>query len=162
MERLNDKGKCIFTEQILNLEEYYSIEDYGYLLMAQVCLQTNKRFGFIPFNSIKNKGLGDTPIRVTFQVDGKPKEALLEKIMVKKIYANCKISSEDNKFINILVNRAEKYDTNEILKKINDLIMFKGALKIYLNIDEFPIKSYYLEEKEFQNNDIEREFILKK
>ena len=60
-----------------------------------------------------------------------------------------KFYSENNKFIKILVNRTEKYDTNDILQKINENKIFRGAIKIYLNIDEFPIKTYYLEEKEF-------------
>ena len=106
--------------------------------------------------------MSDASIRVNFQVDGISKEVLIEKTLTKKIYTICKIFSENNKFIKILVNRAEKYDTNEILKKINELKMFKGALKIHLNIDEFPIKTYYLEEREFQKNEIEKEFILKK
>ena len=158
MERLNNKT---ILEQFLNLEEYYSIEDYGSLLLVQTCLQTSKSSFFL-FNSNKNNNLSDESIKVYFQVDDRSKEVLIEKTLIKKIYTIYKIYSENNKFIKILVNRAEKYDTNEILKKINELTMFKGPFKIHLNIDEFPIQTYYLEEKGFQNNDMEKEFILKK
>jgi len=161
MERLNNKTILGPLEQFLNLEEYYSIEDYESFLLIQTCLQTSKSSFFL-FNSNKNNKLSDESIRVNFQVDDISKEVLIEKTLTKKIYTICKIYSENNKFIKILVNRAKKYDTNEILKKINELTMFKGAFKIHLNIDEFPIQTYYLEEKGFQNNDMEKEFILKK
>jgi len=161
MERLNNKTILGPLEQFLNLEEYYSIEDYESFLLIQTCLQTSKSSFFL-FNSNKNNKLSDEYIRVNFQVDDISKEVLIEKTLTKKIYTICKIYSENNKFIKILVNRAKKYDTNEILKKINELTMFKGAFKIHLNIDEFPIQTYYLEEKGFQNNDMEKEFILKK
>ena len=160
MKRLNEILNSV--EQFLVLEEYYSIEDYGSLLSVQTCLQSSKSSDFFLFNSCKNDELEDKSIRVNFEIDGVSKEVLIEKALTKKIYKICKIYSENNKFIKILVNRAEKYDTNEILKKINELKMFKGALRIHLNLDEFPIKTYYLEEREFQNNEIEKEFILKK
>ena len=154
----------------MKLEEYFSIEDYGILLSIQNCILTNTAFDFL-FNSKinlnKNNEVTNTIIIVHFLIDGKEKEVLAEKKILNKVYAFCKIYSENNKFIKILVNRAEKYDTNDILQKINENKIFRGAIKIYLNIDEFPIKTYYLEEKEFINTgndieDIEKEFILKK
>ena len=155
---------------IMNLEEYYAIEDFGSLLSIQTCLQSSKSFdSLLSFKNTlnKNKKFTNTIIRANFQVDGRAKEILMEKRWANKIYAFCKIYSENNKFINILINRKEKYDTNEILKKINEIKTFKGAIKICLNIDEYPIKSYYLEEKKLQNIDnntdkIEKDFILKK
>ena len=167
---IKDMQTYKLAEQIMNLEEYYSIEDYAYFLMIQTSLITMKAMDIF-FNSIinfnKNSENTITTVRVNFLVDGKIKEILIEKRKLIIAYAICKIFSENNNFIKILVNRTEKYDTNEILKKINENKMFKGALKLHLNINEFPIKSYYLEEREIQNTknnteEVEKEFILKK
>ena len=46
MEGLNNKKILNSIDQFLNLEEYYSIEDYGSLLLVQTCLQTSKSSGF--------------------------------------------------------------------------------------------------------------------
>ena len=97
-------------------------------------------------NLNKNK-ITITTVRANFLLDGKMKEVLIEKSILIKAFAIFKIYSENNKFIKILVNRAEKYDINEILKKINENRIFRAAFKIYLNINEFPIETYYLEER---------------
>ena len=53
MERLNNIEKQAI--QILALEEYYSIEDYGsFLVIFQTSLQNSTSFGFFLFNSNKN------------------------------------------------------------------------------------------------------------
>ena len=156
-------------EQIMNLEEYYSIEDYGIFLTIQTCLQTMKALDFFfssKINLNKNKITIHT-VKANFLVDRKMKEVLIEKSILIKGFAIFKIYSENNKFIKILVNRVEKYDINEILKKINENIIFKIAFRIYLNINEFPIETYFLEEREIQNAEnitegVEKEFILKK
>ena len=92
---------------------------------------------------------------------------MIEKSILTKVYAICKINTENNKFIKIITNRAEKFDANVILQKMNELRIFKGVLKTILNIDEFPLRTYYLEEKseinkDSNSDDIEKEFILKK
>ena len=168
-KEINDTEIRNLLEQIMNLEEYYSIEDYGIFLTIQTCLQTMKATDFFfssKINLNKNK-ITITTVRANFLLDGKMKEVLIEKSILIKAFAIFKIYSENNKFIKILVNRAEKYDINEILKKINENIIFKSAFRIYLNINEFPIETYFLEEREIQNAEnitegVEKEFILKK
>ena len=169
---INDPESLKYAKKVMFSEEYYSIEDYGKLLMVQTCLQNTARIYFLlnsQINLNKNSQITNTTIRATFYVDGKEKEVLMEKSMLTKIYAICKIYSENNKFIKILIHRTEQYDTSEILKKINGIRFFRGAFKINLNVDEFPIKTYYLEENKSYNKDnniddidIEKEFFLKK
>ena len=166
---INDTETYNIFGQIMNLEEYYSIEDYGNFLTIQTCLRTMKASDFFFSSKIdlnKNK-ITNTTVRAYFLIDGKEKELLIVKNILIKAFAIFKIYSENNKFIKILVNRAEKYDINEILKKINENIIFKSAFRIYLNINEFPIETYFLEEREIQNAEnitegVEKEFILKK
>ena len=170
IKNLNDKRIYNLTDQIFKLEEYYSIEDYGNLLTVQTCLQTNKALDFFLNSKIfitPPKDITDKTLRVNFEVDKKPKEIFIEKAVLTKVYAICKINSENNKFIKIITNRTEKFDVNDILQKMNELRSFKGVLKSKLNIDEFPLKTYYLEEKpeinkDNNSDDIEKEFILKK
>jgi len=155
MEMLNDKTTISLTDKIMNLEEYYSIEDYRNL---NTYVKTN--------NIASLKEITFTTLRVNFEVDKKPKEVLIEKEILNKFYVICKIYLENNKFI-IITKRIEKFDINDILKKINELRIFRGVLRYKLNIDEYPIKTYYLEEKltNKENNnieDIEKEFMLKK
>ena len=119
-------------------------------------------------NMNKDKKISPSTIRANFLVDNKEKEVLIEKKIISKVYKICKIYF-DNNVIKIIINRADKYDTNEILKKINENRIFRGAFKTTLNIEEYPIQSYYLEEKILQNldnnsedeDDREKEFILK-
>ena len=136
-------------KKIFNLEEYYSIEDYATLCGIQTCFAKTKIVNVFLASAVnlnENKEMTNTTIRANFLIDGKDKEILLEKNILNKIYAFSRIYSEIGKFVNILILRAEKYDTKDILKKINEIRFFKGAFKTQLNIDEFPIKTYYLEE----------------
>jgi hypothetical protein len=167
--KLNKKKAYIIATQIFNSEEYYSIEDYGELLTYQTCLKTTQGLDLL-FNSKinlnKDGTITNSTVRANFLVDGNPKEVLIEKKKLDKIYAICKIYSEEDKFIKILINRTDKYDTDEILKKINEIRFFRGALNS-INIKEFPLKNYYLEETKLNNidnntGDIQKEFILKK
>ena len=173
VNKLNDEKTYKLTDKIMNLEEYFSIEDYGNLMTVQTSLQPNKTIKAInlALNSqifmTPSKQLTPTTLRVNFEIDKKPKEVFIEKEVLKKVYALCKIYLENNNFIKIITNRVEKYDTNDILKRINELNIFKGAIKKDLKIDEYPIKNYHLEEKpelnKYNNSeDIEKEFILKK
>ena len=173
MSQANNQEESLkYAKQVFNLEEYYSIEDYGQLLMVQTCLQNTAKIDFLVNSKInlnKNNQTTSTTIRANFYVNGKAREVLMEKSILKKVYAICKIISENYKFIKILIHRSEQYDTNEILNKINEIRIFKGAFKINLNIDEFPIKTYFLEENKYYNKDnniddidIEKEFFLKK
>ena len=167
---LNDKTTYILADKIMNLEEYFSIEDYGNLLMVQTCIQTNKAMDFLLNSKIymtPSKEITPTTLRVNFEVDKNQKEVFIEKTVLNKVYAFCKIYSENNNFIKIITNRVEKFDTNDILKKINELKIFRGPILYQLKIKEFPISTYYLEEKpeinkDNNSEDIEKEFILKK
>lgn len=167
-KEINVKKTFNIVEDILNADEYYSIEDYGQLLTVQTCLSIIKGEDIL-LNSKKilnkNDIMTKTVIKANFQVDGKLKEVYMEKKKLNKIYSIYKIYSKNNKFIKILINRFENYEADEMLTKINNLAFFKGVFKTYFNIDEFPIKRYNLEEKkvEKKNNEadgIEKEFIL--
>ena len=166
---INDQKTQEMAEEILGIEEYYCAEDFGNFLSLQTMVQTNFASNTLIFIN-KNKKITPTTIRASFLVDKKPKEVFVEKKIVIKFYKICKIYSEDNKFIKILINRTEKYDANEILKKMNENRIFKGAINANLKILEYPIQTYCLEEKKIQNidNNIdgkderEKEFILKK
>ena len=157
-KEIND-NKINIIEEILNIDEYYSIEDYGQLLTIQTCLSLIKGENIL-FNSKnimnKNNLMPNTIIRANFQVDERIKEVFIKK-MLSKIYSIYKIYSENNKYIKILINRFENYDADEMLSKINNRRLFKDAFKIYLNIDEFPVKTYYLEEKRPNKNNNEDE-----
>ena len=168
-EKRNDQKTYTLADQIMEKEEYFSIEDYGELLAFKTTLQTNQRLDLFfssKVNMNKDYILTNTTVRANFLVDGKAKEIFIEKKALEKIYEICKIYSEDNKFINIIIKRADKYDTDEILKRINGIKFFKGAFNS-INIKEFPIKNYYLEERQLPNignnsGDIQKVFILKK
>ena len=168
-KNLNDGKTYKLTDQIMNLEQYYSIEDYGNILTVQTCLQTMKGIGFMfqsKINLNKNNEVTNTTIRVSIQLDNKVKEIFLERAMLNRVYAICKIYSENNDYFKIIINRSDNYNTTEILNKINKNRIFRGAFKTIFKIDEFPLKNYYLEEKEIKNNgnndDTEKEFLLKK
>ena len=136
-----------FQDLNLYLEEYYSVEDYENFLMFQTCLQTVEGMDLLYNLKLKNNKVTKTTVKVYFLINGEPKVILSEKKILNKIYAFCKIYTDNSHFIKTIINRAEKYDTNEILKKINNLIYYKDTFKAYFNIDEFPIKTYCLEEK---------------
>ena len=166
---INDPKTQKFAEDILEKEEYFCLEDFGNFLSLQTMVQTN----FASNNKIimnKNNTITPTTIRAAFLVDKNPKEVFVEKKIILKFYKICKIYSEDNKFIKVLINRAEKYDANEILKKMNENINIKGAIKAKLKILEHPNQTYYLEEKQYpyldnnidEKDEKEKEFILKK
>ena len=169
-DETNIQNSKEIEEKIFNSEEYYSIEDYATLITIKTCFAKTKIveiFSNSTVNLNENKEMINTTIRANFLVDGKEKEIILDKNILNKIYAFSRIYSENGKFVNILILRTEKYDTKDILKKINEIRFFKGAFKIQLNINEFPIKTYYLEEiisqnKEKNTIDVEKEFILKK
>ena len=171
-KEIKDKKAFNIVEDIPStdeIDEYYSIEDFGNLLIFQTCLSIIKGEDILlnP-KKILNKEciMAKTVIRVNFQEDGKLKEVFMEKRNLNKIYLIYKIYSENNKFIKILINKFENYEADEMLTKVNNRIFFKNAFKTYFNIDEFPIKSYKLEEKKVEKKDneadeIEKEFILK-
>jgi len=146
-KEIKDKKAFNIVEDIPStdeIDEYYSIEDFGNLLIFQTCLSIIKGEDILlnP-KKILNKEciMAKTVIRVNFQEDGKLKEVFMEKRNLNKIYLIYKIYSENNKFIKILINKFENYEADEMLTKVNNRIFFKNAFKTYFNIDEFPIKN---------------------
>jgi len=160
---MHTKQRSKTLDEIFNLEEYYSLEDYGNYKMIQSSITT-----IYDFDNEKNDKKNQLKIRINFMVykDEKvnEKEEIIKKNDLKKIYSIIKINSEDSKFIKIFLLREKKYNPNDILNRINNMRYFKGPIKIYLNIDEFPLKSYLLEEENNQdvNQDVEAVFCLKK
>ncbi len=152
---MNDKQNKTDNEKILdsiiNLEEYYCLEDYGnYQMLESTFTQHNK--------SNTNKS------RLIFEVDKKSKELIIEKKNIEKIYAHIRIyDSNKENYINIYINRQEsKYDENNILSRINKRQFFKGIIFIKYKIKEFPLKNYYLEEEVNNDGLAEKVYILKK
>ena len=137
-----------FLNLYFNLEEYYCLENYGILQMAQTTYAINSN---------------TQQIRVTFEVDKRSKEIIIEKKSMDKIYAHIRIYDlyKEN-YINLYINRQEnKYDENDILNRINEKHFFKGVIYFKFEIKEFPLKNYYLEE--LKNDGVaENTYILKK
>ena len=136
---------------ILELEEYYSLEDFGGYNMIQ---------SQIHINSFSNTN--KSYVRVTFPFNGKAKEVIKEKNELKNIYSFIKIYSNQTNYINILINNNNKEynNPNNIIKKINENYHLKSAIKINLKINEFPLKNYMLIPKEQIFFDFDKVFIL--
>ena len=85
-KEINVKKTFNIVEDILNADEYYSIEDYGQLLTVQTCLSIIKGEDIL-LNSKKilnkNDIMTKTVIKANFQVDGKLKEVYMEKKKTK-------------------------------------------------------------------------------
>ena len=77
-----------YTDYVLNLEIYYSIEDFGNFSMIKNDLKTNLK---------KNKRKNE--IRVNFPISNNVKEVIMEKNDLQKIYSFIRIYSTDNDFI---------------------------------------------------------------
>ena len=68
---------------------------------------------------------------------------------MQKLYSFIRIYNIENekKYLNILIKRQQNYDPNKILNRINNMPFFKGAIKINLNITNFPLNNYNLYEE---------------
>ena len=133
-------------EKILNQEEYYSLEDYGSFCMIEKSIRTNDFIKFlIP---IYSKG----DVRVNFPFKECFKEIPMYKQDLKKLYSFIKLIYK-RKDINLLVLTESEYEPDVIIKRINSIPFFKSAIKFKLNIDEFPLINFILEEqKESESN----------
>ena len=101
-------------------------------------------------------------IGIIFFIEGKEKEIVKEITEAKKIFLFIKIYYNQSSSINILINRNFKLNNNEILNQINQQKYLRTPIKVYLKIHEFPLKNYYLEELEYNyDNIIDKTFILK-
>ena len=148
-------------DEVLNYEEYYSLDDYGNYKMIRSSISTQYYADKKNINEINQ-----FKIRINFMVNGKEKEEIIKINDLKKIYSIIKIYNEDPKakFIKLFFQREKKYDPNDIIFRINNMIYLKAPLKIHLNIYEFPLKTYFLEREKIQDldQDIEAIFCLKK
>ena len=82
------------------------------------------------------------------------KKRLCSVIELKRNFEFIKILNEENNKIyeiNFLILKNRNYTVDDILKKINTLIIFGNDIKEYLNLDKFPIdyNEYILFEQNF-------------
>ena len=124
-----------YLDYIMNLETYYSLEDFGNYNMIENSLKTNCYVSQRP----------KFEVRVDFPIGNEVKEKIMEKNDLKKIYAFLRIYSTENNYINILVYRNEHnyYNSKDILDRINQMQIFKGPIRMHLEIDEYPLKNKY-------------------
>ena len=120
-----------FSLNILFLEEFFSLEDFGGFNMIINSIKT--KVGLGP-NLNKKEEITSTTIRANFMVDNKEKEILIERNDLNKIFAFIRIYSNVNNFINIVMFRSDKYDKNDIINRINSIHFFRGAFKVKLKI----------------------------
>ena len=143
-----------YYNSILNLEEYYSLEDFENNIMPLID----------PNLTYHNNISQQTHVRVTFQYGKKTKEAIISKNFLKIRFIFIRIYYKEL-YMNILVfrNGFNINNPKDLLNRINSLLYFRGAISICLTIKEFPLKNYYLEENQVNNNtiDIDKIFILK-
>ena len=147
---------------ILNLEEYFSLEDYSNFLMIRKSIYDNSFF------DINKEWDYSKYVNVTFPINTKSKEITIPKKSLKRIYCFIRIISDKKGYINILKNKNENnvYDPNEIINHINSLSFFKGPIIRLLKMDKYPLINKYLEEVQIYSNmninkDIEKLFIIK-
>ena len=155
-----NKGKKTFMEKLMELEEYCSLEDYGNYLSAKSSIISMKYY----FDKKMYDEINKDDIRAIFMVDKNPKETLMKKKELKKIFSFIKIYSGNSTSIKMLIFRKEKYNSKEILEKINEMSFLKGYFKNILKITEFPLHTYILENNKilYENQDIEETFFIKK
>ena len=153
--------KLEFTKKLMNLEDFYSLEDYAGFYTIETGIKSNVGLFDLLY---KNREITPNTVRANFMVGKKEKEILMERNDLKKIFAFIRIYSNEKDFINLLIYRKDIYNTKDILNKINNISFFKGAFKIKLKIQEFPIKNYILVEisKIDKNSDIENFYFFKK
>ena len=155
---------------IMNLEEYFSVEDYSHVNMMDSAIKT--KVGIVnafPSKVSNSTAIGLSTIRVNFMIKDKIKEIPLEKPYLKRICDFIKIYSSNDHFIRIIAFREENDYYNEngkkkLLDKMNSIKNFRGAILINLKINEFPLKNYILQNrgKNPEDYDFDQVFFLKK
>ena len=139
-----------FLKNILNLEEFFPLEEeYGDFTIIQTYFftKTFKNNNFQNFNILNGdiNSLSDKiHVRVTFSIENKSKEIIVNKNDLKKFFTFIKIYSCDKKnYINILILKKKNQDeSNNILNRINKNINLKRTFQVNLKIQEFPLISY--------------------
>ena len=144
-------NKVDIEKVFLDLDEIYLVEDFGAYQMVNTCFQTGKNQQKI--NKIDY-------IRVIVDFNNKDKEITLKKENIKKIYSFLRIKY-NNKNMDILINNDKNYQPQMVMDKINSRRTMKGFIKIQLNIKEFPLKNYILEETNEIIPDYTKIFLLK-
>ena len=140
------------TEEIVfSLNEVYSIDDYNLFEMINTCIQQNLvKENINPFDYV----------RVIFCINNKDKEISVKKSDLLKVYSFIKIIYNDKEMI--ILTLKGNYSPNAIIEKINSKNGIKGFIKMKLNIFEYPLTNYYLEEfYSPNNNEFEKIFLLK-
>ena len=147
---MSDKFSPI--DNIFQLEEIYSLEDYNEYLMMNSCSTK------IDNANISNNN-NSSYFRAMFQVANKSKEIIMKKQNSIKTYTILKIIYGEN-FMKILVKNKENYQPDWIISKINSAEDIKGFIKIKLKITEFPLNNFTLQKVPQGETDSEKVYQL--
>ena len=146
MENNNYKEKVL--NQIFSLTDFYSIENFQSFEMTSFNhYQYNEKINNIEY------------IRVIFDFNPCEKEIIMKKSKVKQLFSLLKIIYK-NKFMSILMYNSNSFDAFEILNKINRIKKMKTYIRSKFNIQEFPLKNFYLQEINVVDNDYNKIFYL--
>ena len=141
-------------EGVFDLDEIYLVEDYNTHQMINTGNTSVKTY------MSKQKINKSDYIRVIVDFNNNDKEIILKKEYIKKIYSFLRIIY-NNKSMNILINNDNNYQPQMVLNKINSRRTIKGFIKIHLNIKEFPLKNFFLEDTNEIIPDYTKIFLLK-
>ena len=135
---------------INNLNEFYCLEEINQFSVTDL----------EKLNEINPKH----NIMVIYFLNGKERQNIEKLDDLKKIYSFIQICYKQRN-INILIYKKtnNNYKSNEILLKINNMHCLRGGIRFNLNIEEFPITNYFLEEQKNSYNEIiyDRIFLMK-
>lgn len=136
---------------ILNLEEYYLLKDFGNLEL----IINLKRYN--DFNDLNEK------IRLCYLNGSKSKEIMVNKNTLKQVFLLIRIYF-NNFYINMIIDKKIQYNENELLNYINTNRDIIPVIKINFKPKEFPFTNYILKEKNKSNQDtdIDKVYIIEK
>ena len=132
----------------LSLRDFYSVEDFCLFEMTSLHKILNKE-------KLNNEDY----IRVIFEHNLQEKEIIIKKSTVKKVYSLVKINYKDT-YMGILTYNNKSFDPIEILNKINSIKKIRSFIMCKLNIREFPLTNFYLQEIHEINSDFDKTFCL--
>ena len=145
----NHENNKDIIEFLVEVPEFYCLEDYGNCTMIQVLNN---------FKLSKKRGKPENYIALIFFSDNKEKQIFAEIKSLKKNFLFIKVLNE-GRDMNFLIKRKENYTGNEILSEINNMKYLKTPIKAKLDIFEFPLKNYSLYEKNKTKIDINIDII---
>ena len=136
---------------ILNLEEYYLLKDFGNLEL----IINLKRYN--DFNDLNEK------IRLSYLNGSKSKEIMVNKNALKQLFLLIRIYF-NNFYINMIIDKKLQYNENDLLNYINTNRDIMPVIKINFKPKEFPFTNYILKEKNKSNQDtdIDKVYIIEK